>query len=136
VVCSGCLALDWQAREVSKRTGMLVDTVDENVSENLPEAETFPEPELAIKAKLAAGPGATVGFIPPLHPFISSKANTSPNVDGKIHVCQSVPFRWMVLRRGDFGTIRQILYCSDPNANVRRRIRGVVIEMSRLGQNG
>ena len=30
-------ALDWQAREVSKRTGMLVDTVDENVSENLPE---------------------------------------------------------------------------------------------------
>ena len=32
-------ALDWQAREVSKRTGMLVDTVDENVSENLPEEE-------------------------------------------------------------------------------------------------
>jgi signal transduction histidine kinase len=31
-------ALDWQAREVSKRTGMLVDTVDENVSEDLPEA--------------------------------------------------------------------------------------------------
>ena len=30
-------ALDWQAREVSKRTGMLVDTMDENVSENLPE---------------------------------------------------------------------------------------------------
>jgi signal transduction histidine kinase len=30
-------ALDWQAREVSKRTGMLVDTLDENVSENLPE---------------------------------------------------------------------------------------------------
>jgi signal transduction histidine kinase len=30
-------ALDWQAREVSKRTGMLVDTFDENVSENLPE---------------------------------------------------------------------------------------------------
>jgi signal transduction histidine kinase len=30
-------ALDWQAREVSKRTGMLVDIVDENVSENLPE---------------------------------------------------------------------------------------------------
>ena len=30
-------ALDWQAREVSKRTSMLVDTVDENVSENLPE---------------------------------------------------------------------------------------------------
>jgi signal transduction histidine kinase len=30
-------ALDWQGREVSKRTGMLVDTVDENVSENLPE---------------------------------------------------------------------------------------------------
>jgi signal transduction histidine kinase len=30
-------ALDWQAREVSKRTGMLVDTVDENVSDNLPE---------------------------------------------------------------------------------------------------
>jgi signal transduction histidine kinase len=30
-------ALDWQAREVSKRTGMRVDTVDENVSENLPE---------------------------------------------------------------------------------------------------
>jgi signal transduction histidine kinase len=30
-------ALDWQAREVSKRTGMLVDTVDENVSENLPD---------------------------------------------------------------------------------------------------
>jgi signal transduction histidine kinase len=30
-------ALDWQAREVSKRTGMLVDTVDENVSEDLPE---------------------------------------------------------------------------------------------------
>jgi signal transduction histidine kinase len=30
-------ALDWQAREVSKRTGMLVDTVDENVSETLPE---------------------------------------------------------------------------------------------------
>jgi hypothetical protein len=37
VACSGCFALDWQAREVSKRTGMLVDTVDENVSENLPE---------------------------------------------------------------------------------------------------
>lgn len=30
-------ALDWQAREVSRRTGMLVATVDENVSENLPE---------------------------------------------------------------------------------------------------
>jgi signal transduction histidine kinase len=30
-------ALDWQAREVSKRTGMLVDTVDESVSEHLPE---------------------------------------------------------------------------------------------------
>ena len=30
-------ALDWQGREVSKRTGMLVDTVDENVSESLPE---------------------------------------------------------------------------------------------------
>jgi signal transduction histidine kinase len=30
-------ALEWQAREVSKRTGMLVDTVDENVSDNLPE---------------------------------------------------------------------------------------------------
>jgi signal transduction histidine kinase len=30
-------ALDWQAREVSKRTGMLVDTVDENVSDSLPE---------------------------------------------------------------------------------------------------
>ena len=30
-------ALDWQAREVSKRTGMIVDTVDENVSESLPE---------------------------------------------------------------------------------------------------
>ena len=30
-------ALEWQAREVSKRTGMLVDTMEENVSENLPE---------------------------------------------------------------------------------------------------
>jgi signal transduction histidine kinase len=30
-------ALDWQARETSKRTGMLVETVDENVSESLPE---------------------------------------------------------------------------------------------------
>lgn len=30
-------ALDWQAREVSKRTGMLVDTVDENISDDLPE---------------------------------------------------------------------------------------------------
>lgn len=30
-------ALEWQAREVSKRTGMLVDTVEENVSETLPE---------------------------------------------------------------------------------------------------
>ena len=30
-------ALDWQAREVSKRTGMFVDTIDENVSNNLPE---------------------------------------------------------------------------------------------------
>lgn len=30
-------ALEWQAREVSKRTGMLVDTVEEDVSENLPE---------------------------------------------------------------------------------------------------
>jgi signal transduction histidine kinase len=30
-------ALDWQGREVSKRTGMLVDTVEENVSDNLPE---------------------------------------------------------------------------------------------------
>jgi signal transduction histidine kinase len=31
-------ALEWQAREVSKRTGMLVDTVEEGVSDNLPEA--------------------------------------------------------------------------------------------------
>jgi signal transduction histidine kinase len=31
-------ALDWQGREVSKRTGILVDTVEENVSDNLPEA--------------------------------------------------------------------------------------------------
>jgi signal transduction histidine kinase len=30
-------ALDWQAREVSKRTGMRVDTVDEDVADNLPE---------------------------------------------------------------------------------------------------
>jgi len=30
-------ALEWQAREVSKRTGMLVDTVEENVSDDLPE---------------------------------------------------------------------------------------------------
>jgi signal transduction histidine kinase len=30
-------ALEWQAREVSKRTGMLVDTVEENVSDSLPE---------------------------------------------------------------------------------------------------
>lgn len=30
-------ALDWQGREVSKRTGMVVDTVEENVSDNLPE---------------------------------------------------------------------------------------------------
>jgi signal transduction histidine kinase len=30
-------ALDWQGREVSKRTGILVDTVEENVSDNLPE---------------------------------------------------------------------------------------------------
>jgi signal transduction histidine kinase len=30
-------ALEWQAREVSKRTGMLVDFVQENVSDSLPE---------------------------------------------------------------------------------------------------
>lgn len=30
-------ALEWQAREVSKRTGMVVDTVEENVSDSLPE---------------------------------------------------------------------------------------------------
>lgn len=30
-------ALEWQAREVSKRTGMSVDTVEENVSDNLPD---------------------------------------------------------------------------------------------------
>lgn len=30
-------ALEWQAREVSRRTGMLVDTVEENVSDNLPD---------------------------------------------------------------------------------------------------
>lgn len=30
-------ALDWQGREVSKRTGIMVDTVEENVSDNLPE---------------------------------------------------------------------------------------------------
>jgi len=30
-------ALDWQGREVSKRTGILVNTVEENVSDNLPE---------------------------------------------------------------------------------------------------
>lgn len=30
-------ALEWQAREVSKRTGMLVETVEENVSDNLPD---------------------------------------------------------------------------------------------------
>lgn len=30
-------ALDWQGREVSKRTGILVHTVEENVSDNLPE---------------------------------------------------------------------------------------------------
>jgi signal transduction histidine kinase len=30
-------ALDWQGRETSKRTSMLVETVDENVSESLPE---------------------------------------------------------------------------------------------------
>jgi signal transduction histidine kinase len=30
-------ALEWQAREVSKRTGMLVDFVEENVSDSLPE---------------------------------------------------------------------------------------------------
>ena len=30
-------ALEWHAREVSKRTGMLIDTIEENVSEDLPE---------------------------------------------------------------------------------------------------
>ena len=30
-------ALDWQGREVSKRTGMLVDVVEDNVSDDLPE---------------------------------------------------------------------------------------------------
>ena len=30
-------ALEWQAREVSKRTGMLVETLEQNVSDNLPE---------------------------------------------------------------------------------------------------
>lgn len=30
-------ALEWQAREVSRRTGMVVDTVDENVSDKLPD---------------------------------------------------------------------------------------------------
>ena len=30
-------AVEWQAREVSKRTGMLVDTVEENVPDDLPE---------------------------------------------------------------------------------------------------
>jgi len=30
-------ALDWQAREVSKRTGMLVDVTEENVPNDLPE---------------------------------------------------------------------------------------------------
>jgi signal transduction histidine kinase len=30
-------ALEWQAREVSKRTGMFVDLVEENVSDALPE---------------------------------------------------------------------------------------------------
>ena len=30
-------ALDWQGREVAKRTGILVETTDENVSDNLPE---------------------------------------------------------------------------------------------------
>jgi signal transduction histidine kinase len=30
-------ALDWQGREVSKRTGIRVETADENVSDNLPE---------------------------------------------------------------------------------------------------
>jgi signal transduction histidine kinase len=30
-------AVEWQAREVSKRAGMLVDTVDENVPDDLPE---------------------------------------------------------------------------------------------------
>jgi signal transduction histidine kinase len=30
-------ALEWQAREVFKRTGMLVETVEENVSDDLPE---------------------------------------------------------------------------------------------------
>ena len=30
-------ALEWQAREVSKRTGMFVETIEENVSDNLPD---------------------------------------------------------------------------------------------------
>ncbi|MGH9573040.1 MAG: sensor histidine kinase [Candidatus Acidiferrales bacterium] len=30
-------AVEWQAREISKRTGMLVETVDENVPDDLPE---------------------------------------------------------------------------------------------------
>jgi signal transduction histidine kinase len=30
-------AVEWQAREVSKRTGMLIETVDENVPDDLPE---------------------------------------------------------------------------------------------------
>lgn len=30
-------ALEWQAREVSRRTGMLVETAEENVSDNLPD---------------------------------------------------------------------------------------------------
>jgi signal transduction histidine kinase len=30
-------AIDWQGREVSKRTGMIVNTVEENVSDDLPQ---------------------------------------------------------------------------------------------------
>lgn len=30
-------AVEWQAREISKRTGMLVETADENVPDDLPE---------------------------------------------------------------------------------------------------
>ena len=51
-------------------------------------AETFPEPELAIKAKLVVDPGEMVGFMPPLHPFMSRRENTSANVGSKIQVCQ------------------------------------------------
>ena len=87
-------------------------------------AEILPEPELAIKAKLAVGAGADAMVelrIPPLHPITSNSASISAPSDDKIHTCHCVTLR--IPKRCAPGIILQNLTFLFSSLSVRKLVK-------------